>query len=375
MNLLKKMALLPCVVLFFTTNANAQDGQFDQLPQTAEPGKCYVKCITPDEYRDIVETIVIEPEYKSLRVVPATYKTVEERVLVKEASKKYVVHPAVYETTTETYENKAPQTTLTAVAPQFARSTQTVITKPKSGKWEYRLMEDCPSANKEDCMVACYVEYPEVTETVPVRTLQSPATTTSNVRPGTTATYTKQVIKTPARVEEIEIPAEYTTIKKQVVDVPAGTAESIVPAVTRTITKRELVTKGGVTTWEEVDCRLVGGANLLPIYYELNSARLTPESERIIDEHLLKLMKEKPGLRIEIMSHTDSRADDAYNMSLSQQRAQSVVNYLVNNGIARNRLVARGYGETRLTNGCGNGVNCSEAEHQKNRRTEFRIIQ
>jgi len=87
------------------------------------------------------------------------------------------------------------------------------------------------------------------------------------------------------------------------------------------------------------------------------------------------LMRDKPGLRIELMSHTDSRGDDDYNMALSQQRAQSVVNYLVNKGIARNRLVAKGYGETRLKNRCSNGVNCTEEEHQQNRRTEFRIIQ
>ena len=74
------------------------------------------------------------------------------------------------------------------------------------------------------------------------------------------------------------------------------------------------------------------------------------------------------------MSHTDSRGNDDYNMSLSQQRANSVVNYLVGKGISRSRLVAKGYGETRLVNRCANGVECSEADHKKNRRTEFRII-
>ena len=86
-------------------------------------------------------------------------------------------------------------------------------------------------------------------------------------------------------------------------------------------------------------------------------------------------MKDKPNLRVEIMSHTDSRGNDDYNMSLSQQRAQSVVNYLVNKGISRDRLVAKGFGETRLKNKCSNGVSCSDDQHQENRRTEFRIIQ
>lgn len=176
-------------------------------------------------------------------------------------------------------------------------------------------------------------------------------------------------------MDEIEIPAEYAIIKKQVVDQPAQVIEEVVPEVTKTVTRTELVKKGGMTVWEEVDCSIASGANILPILYELNSARLTAESKQIIDDNLLKLMKDKPNLRIEIMSHTDSRGNDAYNMSLSQQRAQSVVNYLVGKGISRNRLVAKGYGETRLKNRCANGVECSENEHHANRRTEFRILQ
>ena len=370
MDSLKRLSLLLLLALFVTGMASAQE-----LPPTAQPGKCYVKCITPDEYRDVTETIVIKPAYKVLTTTPATYKTIEERVLVKEASKRYVVHPAVYETVSVDYENRAGASNLDVIPARFGSSSKTIEIKPKSGRWEYRVLENCPSVNKEDCMVACYVEYPEEYQTFPLVTLEADASTTTTTKPGSTASYKKQVVKTPARVEEIEIPAEYTTIKKVVVDVPAQVKETIVPEETKTVTKRELVKKGGITTWEEVDCKLVGDAVLLPIFYELNSARITKESEKIIDDHLLTLMKEKPGLRIEIMSHTDSRGSDEYNMALSQQRAQSVVNYLVNNGINRNRLVARGYGETRLKNRCANGVDCTEDEHQQNRRTEFRILQ
>ena len=368
---LKHLSLLFVPSLFLVGAVNAQE-----LPASAEPGKCYVKCITADEYKETTETIVIKPEHKILTTTPATYKTVEERVLVKEASKRFVVHPAVYETVTVSYDSKAPETTLEAVAPRFSSSSRTIQTQPKSGRWEYKKLDNCPSAKKEDCMVACYVEYPEVNQTISMSVLESEATTKSITKPGTKSSYQKQVIKTPARVEEIEIPAEYKTVTKVVVDVPAGVKEIVVPAVKKTFTKKELAKKGGITTWEEVDCKLASGdANILPIYYELNSAKITPESEKIIDDYLLKLMKEKPGLRIELMSHTDSRGDDAYNMALSQQRAQSVVNYLVDKGISRSRLVAKGYGETKLVNRCSNGVDCTEAEHQQNRRTEFRIIQ
>ena len=99
------------------------------------------------------------------------------------------------------------------------------------------------------------------------------------------------------------------------------------------------------------------------------------KGRRVKHPNLLKLLNDKKNLRVEIMSHTDSRGNDAYNKSLSQQRAQSVVNHLVSKGISRNRLEAKGYGETRLKNNCSNGVECSDAQHQANRRTEFRILQ
>jgi len=374
MNSTKRLFLLFLLPLFGAGVVNAQN---DQLPPTAQPGKCYVKCITADEYRDVTETIVIKPEYKVLTATPATYKTVDERVLVKEASKKYVIHPAVYETVSVNYESKAPETTMQVVAPRFGTSSQTVQIQPVTGRWEYKQLPNCPSVNKQDCMVACYVETPAVNQNIPITTLVAAATSTSTTKPAVNSSYKVEKIKTPASVEEIDIPAEYTTVRKTVVDVPAGVKETVVPAETKTVTKRELVKKGGLTTWEEVDCSLVDASNpnLLPIYYELNSAKLTPESEKIIDNTLLKLMKDKPGLKVELDSHTDSRGDDAYNMSLSQQRAQSVVNYLVANGISRDRLVAKGFGETKLVNRCSNGVDCTEAEHLQNRRTEFRIIQ
>jgi outer membrane protein OmpA-like peptidoglycan-associated protein len=61
-------------------------------------------------------------------------------------------------------------------------------------------------------------------------------------------------------------------------------------------------------------------------------------------------------------------------MDLSQRRAQAAVDYIITKGIDRERLVAKGYGESLLINGCTNDVECSEEEHQKNRRTEFKVI-
>jgi hypothetical protein len=85
-------------------------------------------------------------------------------------------------------------------------------------------------------------------------------------------------------------------------------------------------------------------------------------------------MTKNPEMKIELSSHTDARGNDAYNEDLSQRRAESAKRWLVSKGIREDRIVAKGYGEKVLLNKCANGVECTEEEHQENRRTEFKII-
>lgn len=345
------------------------------LPESPASGKCYIKCITRDEFENRVETIVVQPEYKKLKVIPGSSHLVPKQVLVKEASKKLIYIPAVYETVEETYSSSNSEN-LKVVPAKFKEDAKTYTISPKYSKWEYKTLKNCPSANKEGCMTACYVEYPSKEMSVPITLLDQDATVVSENIAGKGGTYTKQIVKTPARIEEVEIPAQYATIKVTEIIKPDSVVEEIVPAVTKTVTVTELVKKGGMAVWEEVDCGIAqGGAMILPILYEYNSSKLTDESTKIIDEKLFAFMTEKPNIRIEIMSHTDARGNAAYNLSLSQKRAQSVVSYLVQKGIDKDRLVARGYGKSRLKNRCDTGVNCSEKEHQENRRTEFAVIQ
>lgn len=89
---------------------------------------------------------------------------------------------------------------------------------------------------------------------------------------------------------------------------------------------------------------------------------------------VLKILNKYPDLIIELRSHTDSKADDGYNFKLSNRRAKSSVQWIVNNGIDSSRITGRGFGETQLVNNCSNGVKCTEKEHQLNRRTEFVIV-
>lgn len=106
------------------------------------------------------------------------------------------------------------------------------------------------------------------------------------------------------------------------------------------------------------------------IHYGFDAHRLNDDSS-IEVEKLIKELKMKPDLKVEIRSHTDSRGNEEYNQWLSQKRANEVVRYITAKGIEANRLTARGYGETELINGCSDNVDCSKSDHYANRRTEF----
>lgn len=111
------------------------------------------------------------------------------------------------------------------------------------------------------------------------------------------------------------------------------------------------------------------------IYFDLDKDYIRPDAQ-IELRKVIAVMKLYPNMKIDVRSHTDSRANDNYNMDLSNRRTQSTIDYIVNvGGISKNRLTGKGYGETQLVNRCSNGVNCSETEHQLNRRSEFIIVE
>jgi outer membrane protein OmpA-like peptidoglycan-associated protein len=119
----------------------------------------------------------------------------------------------------------------------------------------------------------------------------------------------------------------------------------------------------------DLGCRL----SLQPIYFDFDRYNIRPDAAIELAK-ILAAMREYPELVIHIESHTDSRGSFAYNEVLSERRAQSTLEWLVKNGISRDRLSAKGYGEYRLINECADGVECTEEAHQLNRRSMF-IIQ
>lgn len=108
------------------------------------------------------------------------------------------------------------------------------------------------------------------------------------------------------------------------------------------------------------------------IYYDLDKWEIRPDAAMELDK-LVHLLKDNMNINIEMGSHTDSRAGDHYNLVLSDKRAKATVEYLVYRGIDPARLKYKGYGETKLVNRCRNDVECTEEEHQQNRRTEFKV--
>ncbi len=116
------------------------------------------------------------------------------------------------------------------------------------------------------------------------------------------------------------------------------------------------------------------------IYYDFDKWDLRAESKATLDT-LYNILAENPTIIIELSSHTDTRGSDEYNLNLSQKRAESCVNYLINDkGIPKERITAKGYGETKTLDDCSKYSECPQDQsgdcacHQLNRRTEFKII-
>jgi outer membrane protein OmpA-like peptidoglycan-associated protein/tetratricopeptide (TPR) repeat protein len=108
------------------------------------------------------------------------------------------------------------------------------------------------------------------------------------------------------------------------------------------------------------------------IYYDYDKWFIREDAKPELDK-LVKIMEDNPRIIVELSSHTDSRASGRYNIVLSDKRAHAAVEYILTKGISQDRISAKGYGETKLLNDCKDNVECTEEQHQINRRTEFKV--
>ncbi len=179
-------------------------------PPNAIPGRCYARCVIPDQYEFKEEQVIDKPASIKSTNIPAKYKTVYDTIVVKPETKKVVTKPAEYEIITE----------------------EKLVT-PASQKWvKGKGDQNCLSANPKDCEVLCLVEVPAVYEKV-----------------------TRKVEKTPAVNTEEIVPAITRIMPRKVIEEASQTTKSEIPATYKTIMTKVLVKKGGYQEWKEVLCK------------------------------------------------------------------------------------------------------------------------
>ena len=131
---------------------------------------------------------------------------------------------------------------------------------------------------------------------------------------------------------------------------------------------------------EKEECKVAVGDDLgkcfgiKMIYFDFDKSDIRLEAALDL-EKILDVLNQYPKMKLDIRSHTDSRGSFKYNEALSNRRAKSTISWLIKNGVDKNRLIGKGYGENELINKCSDGVDCTEEEHQLNRRSEFLITE
>ena len=136
----------------------------------------------------------------------------------------------------------------------------------------------------------------------------------------------------------------------------------------------ELTPASELTDEEYASAIRPGDSFELPeIRWDYDSYRLREEAKPALSL-VADFLRNRPGIEVELRSHCDARGSDRYNEKLSERRAESAARYLVELGVPQNQVLPVGVGEEELRNECGNGVPCSEAKHQENRRTEFLVV-
>lgn len=157
--------------------------------------------------------------------------------------------------------------------------------------------------------------------------------------------------------------------------------------ITKTVQKQLLLTQSGYVELSqtmdltldklELGMDIAKLIDIKPIYFDLGKWDIRPVAKIELDK-IVKIMNENPSLVIELGSHTDCRSSAQFNMQLSDKRAKASATYIRAKITKPERIYGKGYGESKLLNGCAcEGIvkpNCSEEEHQLNRRTEFKII-
>ncbi|MFT4645146.1 MAG: hypothetical protein ACI8ZX_001558, partial [Planctomycetota bacterium] len=192
-----------------TASTSTYSGSNDDVPPNAQPGKCYARCQTEDQYGFNNKQVINSPKMTKRIKLPALYTTVYDTVVIRSQSTRSESIPAQYETI-----------------------RQQKMVSPTTTKWiKGKADAGCLSADPSDCQVMCLVEVPAVYTTI-----------------------TKRVLKQNAYSRSIYVPMEYKIVGKQIKTQNERYTEQVVPATYKTVQERYLITKGGYQGWREILC-------------------------------------------------------------------------------------------------------------------------
>ncbi len=165
-------------------------------------------------------------------------------------------------------------------------------------------------------------------------------------------------------------PEDVIAVTKLTEGTDGATEENKVAEKTETELIDKTVTE---TTTEKTSGEKVLDLRSISVHYDFDSSEIRQDDTYELDK-IVSMMKASTDVKVQVNAFTDARGRSEYNLALSRRRANAAIDYLVSQGISRSRLKAKGFGETQMVNQCVNGVECSEAAHQMNRRTEFVIL-
>jgi hypothetical protein len=215
-----------------TASTSTYYGSNDDVPPNAQPGKCYARCQTEDQYGFNTRQVINSPKMTKRIKLPALYTTVYDTVEIRPQSTRSESIPAQYETI-----------------------RQQRMVSPTTTKWiKGKADAGCLSADPSDCQVMCLVEVPAVYTAV-----------------------TKRVLKQNAYSRSIYVPMEYKIVAKQVKTQNEKYTEQVVPATYKSVQERYLITKGGYQGWREILCGTdLTTAKITSIQRALKAAGFTP---------------------------------------------------------------------------------------------------
>ncbi len=231
--------------------AGSSSDQGQSVPSNASVGECYGRVKVAGQFKDVMESVEVEPAKTKTEVIPAKYGYKSEEMIVKEEAYKFVQIPATYKNVVETVVVEPERKEVVTIPAKYNDVTERVMIKPATKVWKKG--RGLIQKTGEDGEVMCLREEPAVYDNVTKKVLVEAERTETKIIPAVTKQITKQVVDQPARVEKLLVPAEKQTIQKKIVLEPEQTKTVEVPAVKKLVRKRITLSEDK-TSWLPIVC-------------------------------------------------------------------------------------------------------------------------